>query len=86
MPVFKELLVKTKAEVVVVPVATDEAKVCEPVPEVTLTAVVDAELPTLIVSAPVPPVPILIVSAAVAPVPAILIVCVPAPEPMLICA
>ena len=74
---------KTNPDVVVVPVATLEVYVCVPVPEVTLKAVLDAELPILIVSAPVPPVPMLIVSAPVAPVPAMLIIFPPVPEPIL---
>ena len=84
MPVVKALSVKTQADDVVAVVATEDAKVCDPVPDVRLRAVVEAELPMFIVSAPVPPVPMFIVSAAVAPVPAIFIVWVPDPLPMAI--
>ena len=38
---------KTNAELVVVPVATWEVKVCEPVPELKARAVVDVALPTV---------------------------------------
>jgi len=66
---------------VVAPVATDEVNVWLPVPEVRAREVEEAELPIVMVSAPVPPVPMFIVSAPVAPVPARFIVWVPVPDP-----
>ena len=85
VPVVSAVLsVNTNAADVPVPETTEEVKVWEPVPEVRLSAVVEALLPIVIVSAPVVPVPMFIVSAPVAPVPAILMVFTPVPEPMLI--
>ena len=80
LPEVTEFDTKEKA----VPETVLEVKVWEPVPEVRANDVDEALFPTVIVSAPVPPVPMLMVSAAVAPVPARLMTWVPAPDPRLI--